>query len=133
MDERRRCHVLPIRDIVVFPGIIAPLFVGRPRSLKAIEMAMLHDRNILVVAQKDMQIDDPVVEDPHTVGTLCTIPQMVRIPDGTTKVLIEGVERVKIESFTRGKESIEAEFFPLPRKSPLRRTWCSQEERPGTV
>jgi len=114
MDERRLCHVLPIRDIVIFPGIIAPLFVGRPRSLKAIEMAMLQDRNILVVAQKEMQIDDPRVEDLHTVGTLCTILQMVRIPDGTTKVLIEGVERVKIESFTRGKESIEAEFVSLP-------------------
>lgn len=114
MDERRICHVLPIRDIVIFPGIIAPLFVGRPRSLKAIEMAMLQDRNILVVAQKEMQIDDPRVEDLHTVGTLCTILQMVRIPDGTTKVLIEGVERVKIESFTRGKESIEAEFVSLP-------------------
>lgn len=114
MESPRRCYVLPIRDIVVFPGIIAPLFVGRPRSLKAIEMAMLQDRNILVVAQKDMQIDDPRVEDLYTVGTLCTILQMVRIPDGTTKVLIEGVERVRVESFSRGKEALEADVVPLP-------------------
>lgn len=114
MESRRQCFVLPIRDIVVFPGIIAPLFVGRPRSLKAIEMAMLQDRNILVVAQKDMQIDDPRVDDLYSVGTLCTILQMVRIPDGTTKVLIEGVERVRAESFSRGKETLEAEVVPLP-------------------
>jgi ATP-dependent Lon protease len=110
----RSCFVLPVRDIVVFPGIIAPLFVGRPRSLKAIEMAMLQDRNILVVAQKDMQVDDPRIEDLYSVGTVCSILQMVRIPDGTTKVLIEGLERVRAISYKKGKESLEAEVLSLP-------------------
>lgn len=114
MEERRRSYVLPIRDIVVFPGIIVPLFVGRPRSLKAIEMAMLEDRSITVVAQREMDTDDPVVDDLHSVGVLCTILQMVRIPDGTTKILIEGVEKVRLESIKRGKESLEADVFPLP-------------------
>ncbi|MDI9370116.1 MAG: endopeptidase La [Synergistota bacterium] len=112
--EPRRCYVLPVRDIVVFPGIIAPLFVGRPRSLKAIEMAMLQDRNVLVVAQKEMLDDDPRIEDLYTVGTVCGILQMVRIPDGTTKVLIEGVERVKVLSYGRGRETLEAEVVSLP-------------------
>ena len=110
----RRCFVLPVRDIVIFPGIIAPLFVGRPRSLKAIEMAMLQDRNVLVVAQKEMQVDDPRVEDLYSVGTVCSILQMVRIPDGTTKVLIEGVERVQVESYGKGKETLEADVVSLP-------------------
>lgn len=110
----RHCFVLPVRDIVIFPGIIAPLFVGRPRSLKAIEMAMLQDRNVLVVAQKEMQVDDPRIEDLYSVGTVCSILQMVRIPDGTTKVLIEGVERVQIESYGKGKETLEAEVVSLP-------------------
>jgi len=110
----RRCFVLPVRDIVVFPGIIAPLFVGRPRSLKAIEMAMLQDRNVLVVAQKEMQVDDPRIEDLYSVGTVCSILQMVRIPDGTTKVLIEGVERVQVSSYGKGKEALEAEVVSLP-------------------
>ncbi len=114
MEDRRHSYVLPIRDIVVFPGIIVPLFVGRPRSLKTIEMAMLEDRSITVVAQKEMDTDDPGVEDLHSVGVLCTILQMVRIPDGTTKILIEGVEKVRLESIKRGKESLEAEIYPLP-------------------
>lgn len=110
IDNRRQSHVLPVRDLVLFPGIITPLFVGRPRSLKAIEMAMLQDRTIVVVAQKDMQIEDPDPADLFTVGTLCNILQMVRIPDGTTKVLIEGVEKVNIVHFHKGKEVIEAEI-----------------------
>ncbi|MBP9626938.1 MAG: LON peptidase substrate-binding domain-containing protein, partial [Synergistaceae bacterium] len=82
--------VLPIRDMVLFPGVIAPLFVERPQSLKALEEASLHDKQILVVSQKEMQVDVPEGDDLYTVGTLCQIIQMVRIPDGTTKVLVEG-------------------------------------------
>jgi len=108
-------HVLPVRDMVIFPGIIAPLFVGRPRSLKAIELSMLQDRVILVVAQKDMQIEDPDGDDLFGVGTLCNILQMVRIPDGTTKVLIEGMERVRVHQFIKGKEILEADADTLSR------------------
>lgn len=116
MENSRRCYVLPIRDVVVFPGIIFPLFVGRPRSLKAIEMAMLEDKTVLVVAQNDMEIEDPGIDQLFKVGTLCNILQMVRIPDGTTKVLIEGVERVRVENYIRGKETTTADVEPLPWK-----------------
>ena len=80
-----RVPVLPVRDIVLFPGIIVPLFVGRPRSLKALEDAMLKERKVLVLAQREMQMDDPTEEDLFRVGTLCHVLQMVRVPDGTTE------------------------------------------------
>ncbi len=140
MDSPRRCFVLPIRDIVVFPGIIAPLFVGRPRSLKAIEMAMLQDKTILVATQKDMQVDDPLPEDLYTTGNLCTILQMVRIPDGTTKVLIEAVERVTVKEYFPGKETLEADVLPLeweehssPNLEPLKRSVLEQFEKYVTL
>ena len=114
METSRRCYVLPIRDAVVFPGTIFPLFVGRPRSLKAIEMAMLEDRRVVVVAQNDMGVEDPGIDQLYKVGTLCNILQMVRIPDGTTKVLIDGVKRVRVQNYFRGKEAIEADVESLP-------------------
>ncbi len=116
-SEIQHYYVLPVRDMVLFPGIIAPLFVGRPRSLKAIEHAMLQDRKILVVAQKDVETEDPEASDLYKVGTVCNILQMVRIPDGTTKVLIEGVERVNIESLIKGKEVLEADVASIPKDS----------------
>jgi len=116
-SEIQHYYVLPVRDMVLFPGIIAPLFVGRPRSLKAIEHAMLQDRKILVVAQKDVETEDPEASDLYKVGTVCNILQMVRIPDGTTKVLIEGVERVNIKSLIKGKEVLEADVASIPKDS----------------
>lgn len=116
-SEIQHYYVLPVRDMVLFPGIIAPLFVGRPRSLKAIEHAMLQERKILVVAQKDVETEDPEASDLYKVGTVCNILQMVRIPDGTTKVLIEGVERVNIESLIKGKEVLEADVASIPKDS----------------
>lgn len=139
-QTNKRCFVLPVRDVVVFPGVIAPLFVGRPRSLKAIEMAMLQDRTIFVVAQKDMQIDDPKEEDLYSVGTICSLLQMVRIPDGTTKVLIEGISRGKVESYQRGKETLEADIISvtLPEGAasslePLKRSVLEQFEKYVTL
>ncbi len=96
----RRVPLLPVRDLVLFPGVIVPLFVGRPRSLKALEEAMLHDRTVLVVAQKDMSVEDPEPEDLYEVGVLTNIMQMLRLPDGTTKVLVEGVSRASILGIT---------------------------------
>jgi len=113
--ELQYYYVLPVRDMVIFPGIIAPLFVGRPRSLKAIEHAMLQERKILLVAQKEVETEDPEASDLYTVGTVCNILQMVRIPDGTTKVLIEGMERVNIEEIRKGKEVLEADVIPIPK------------------
>ncbi|MDR2780014.1 MAG: LON peptidase substrate-binding domain-containing protein, partial [Synergistaceae bacterium] len=82
--------VLPVRDIVIFPGVIAPLFVGRPHSLKSVEEASVSDKNLLVVAQSDNSSEDPGPDDLYSVGTMCHVIQMVRLPDGATKILIEG-------------------------------------------
>jgi len=106
--------VLPIRDVVLFPGVITPLFVGRPRSLKAIETALLHDKKVFVVAQRRMDTEDPADTDLYDVGTLCTILQMTRIPDGTTKVLVEGMTRMRIDMYTKTSDILEARLLPMP-------------------
>src|SRR6201999_3457941 len=91
--------VLPLRDIVVFPGMIVPLFVGREKSVKALEDVVRHDNKILLVAQKNAGQDDPGMEDIYRIGTVATILQLLRLPDGTVKVLVEGTERARIISF----------------------------------
>jgi len=106
--------ILPIRDVVLFPGVITPLFVGRPRSLKAIETALLHDKKIFVVAQRKMDTEDPNDTDLYDVGTLCGILQMARITDGTTKVLVEGLARTRIDMYTRTGDILEARLLPMP-------------------
>lgn len=89
--------VLPVRDLVLFPGVVAPLFVGRARSRRALEVAAERDRRICIVTQKDMSQDEPEPEDLYKVGTEASIVQMVRLPDGSTKVLVEGLRRLRIE------------------------------------
>lgn len=91
--------VLPLRDIVVFPHMIVPLFVGREKSVRALESVMKEDKQILLVAQKNAAQDDPSAEDIYKVGTVSTILQLLKLPDGTVKVLVEGVRRAKITSF----------------------------------
>src|SRR5580692_2805626 len=91
--------VLPLRDIVVFPHMIVPLFVGREKSVKALEAVMKDDKQILLVAQKNASQDDPSVEDIYRVGTVSTILQLLKLPDGTVKVLVEGGRRAKIVKF----------------------------------
>jgi ATP-dependent Lon protease len=86
--------VLPLRDVVVYPNMVIPLFVGRERSMKALEMAMESDKQILLLAQKSPDTDDPFAEDLYAVGTVATIIQLLKLPDGTIKVLVEGTERV---------------------------------------
>lgn len=127
--------VLPIRDVVIFPGVIAPLFVVRPRSLKSVEEASLTDKNILVVAQRDNAIDDPAPDDLYDLGTLCQVIQMVRIPDGSTKVLIEGSARALVHEYYLNDTHIAADVVPLQfeggvteRTEPLRRTVLEQFE-----
>jgi len=88
--------VLPLRDVVVYPHMVIPLFVGRARSIHALERAMERDKRILLVAQKDASQDDPEVGDIHGVGTVSSILQLLKLPDGTVKVLVEGGERVRI-------------------------------------
>ncbi|MEY2861665.1 MAG: hypothetical protein RL392_2123, partial [Pseudomonadota bacterium] len=81
--------LLPLRDVVVFPHMVIPLFVGRPKSIKALEAAMEADRRIMLVAQKAAAKDDPLVSDMFDVGCVSTILQMLKLPDGTVKVLVE--------------------------------------------
>jgi ATP-dependent Lon protease len=92
--------VLPLRDVVVYPHMVIPLFVGRDKSMRALEQAMESERQILLVAQKSPDIDDPAIEDLHTVGTLAGVLQLLKLPDGTVKVLVEGQARVNIDSYT---------------------------------
>ena len=92
--------VLPLRDIVVFPHMIVPLFVGRDKSVRALEDVMREDKQILLVAQKNAAQDDPTTDDIYTVGTVSTVLQLLKLPDGTVKVLVEGGKRARIRGFT---------------------------------
>ena len=105
--------VLPLRDIVVFPNMIVPLFVGRKKSIKALDYAEKFEKEIFLVAQKDANTDEPLADDIYTHGTLATILQLLRLPDGTVKVLVEGIERAKISHFSDNKEFLESYLDPI--------------------
>ncbi len=106
--------VLPLRDIVVFPHMIVPLFVGREKSVRALEAVMKEDKQILLVAQKNASQDDPSVEDIYRVGTVSTILQLLKLPDGTVKVLVEGGRRAKISGFKDTDSYFEAFVEAMP-------------------
>ncbi|MDP7536639.1 MAG: endopeptidase La [Methylococcales bacterium] len=103
--------VLPLRDVVVYPHMVIPLFVGREKSIDALDVAMKEDKQILLIAQKEAEIDDPLVEDLYEIGTLANILQLLKLPDGTVKVLVEGCERCRVLEIkeTEGGYSAEAE------------------------
>ena len=88
--------LLPLRDVVVFPHMVSPLFVGRPKSIKALEAAMEAERRIMLVAQKAAAKDEPSTKDMFEMGCVATILQMLKLPDGTVKVLVEGLQRAKV-------------------------------------
>ena len=90
--------LLPLRDVVIFPGMIMPLFVGRPKSVAALEAGMQGNKQIILTAQKKMETDEPKAGELYSVGTLINIMQMLKLPDGSIKVLVEGVGRVRIKS-----------------------------------
>ncbi len=96
MAESIIVPVLPLRDVVVYPHMVIPLFVGRNKSIQALDMAMDSNKQILLVAQKSAEVDAPELDDVHTMGTLATILQLLKLPDGTLKVLVEGLERAEI-------------------------------------
>ncbi|HNZ56479.1 MAG TPA: endopeptidase La [Methylophilaceae bacterium] len=100
--------VLPLRDVVVYPHLVIPLFVGRTKSVKALEIASEGDKQILLVAQKSANKDEPSAEDLYEVGTVATVLQMLKLPDGTVKVLVEGVQRAKFSDFTETEECFAA-------------------------
>ena len=127
--------VLPLRDIVVFPHMIVPLFVGRDKSVRALEEVMKDDKQILLVAQKDASDDDPSPDDIFTIGTIGTVLQLLKLPDGTVKVLVEGSRRAEITRYVSTDDYFEAEAETLdaddelgPEESALARTVVSQFE-----
>ena len=109
--------VLPLRDIVVFPNMIVPLFVGRTKSIKALDFAEKNEKEIFLVAQKDANTDEPNTQDIYKFGTVASILQLLRLPDGTVKVLVEGLERANISHFTDNKDFFEAYIDHVPNKN----------------
>ncbi len=102
--------VLPLRDVVVYPHMVIPLFVGRDKSIKALDLAMREDKQILLVAQTSAETDDPTVDDMFKIGTLANILQLLKLPDGTVKVLVEGCERVRLVKFLTTESHFSAQF-----------------------
>src|SRR5262250_3853925 len=111
--ETRAYPVLPLRDIVVFPHMIVPLFVGREKSIKALEEVMRSDTFILLATQKNASDDDPAPDAIYNVGTLASVLQLLKLPDGTVKVLVEGAQRAKVVKYTDCSEYYEAEAVAL--------------------
>ena len=105
--------LLPLRDVVVFPHMVIPLFVGRPKSIKALEAAMEAERRIMLVAQKAAAKDEPSTDDMFEMGCVATILQMLKLPDGTVKVLVEGLQRAKVMSITEGESHFLAQVTPV--------------------
>ena len=108
--------VLPLRNIVVFPSMVVPLFVGRDKSINALERVMDKDQELLFLAQKNSEIDDPVSNDLYSVGTKGKILQLLKLPDGTVKVLVEGMQRCTVEDLTITEDFISAQITPLEEK-----------------
>ncbi|MGA9603157.1 MAG: LON peptidase substrate-binding domain-containing protein, partial [Methyloceanibacter sp.] len=102
--------VLPLRDIVVFPYMIVPLFVGREKSIAALEEVMRSDKQILLVAQKNASDDEPSTDGIYRMGTLASVLQLLKLPDGTVKVLVEGTRRASIKRYTENESYFEAEI-----------------------
>ena len=113
MPDTTKLPVLPLRDIVVFPHMVVPLFVGREKSVRALEEVMKTDKQIMLVTQKDRDQDDPEPGDIYTVGVLATVLQLLKLPDGTVKVLVEGKSRAAIHHFTDREDYYEAQVTGL--------------------
>src|SRR6201984_658225 len=111
--ETRAYPVLPLRDIVVFPHMIVPLFVGREKSIKALEEVMRSDTFILLATQKNASDDDPSTDAIYSIGTLASVLQLLKLPDGTVKVLVEGAARARVNHYTDREEYYEAEAVVL--------------------
>ncbi|CDL80840.1 endopeptidase La [Xenorhabdus cabanillasii] len=103
-SERIEIPVLPLRDVVVYPHMVIPLFVGREKSIHCLEAAMDHDKQVMLVAQKEASTDEPGVNDLFSVGTVASVLQMLKLPDGTVKVLVEGLQRARITTLTDNGE-----------------------------
>ena len=106
MAESRILPVLPLRDIVVYPKMAAPLFVGREKSVRALDEVMRKDKQILLAAQMDASEDEPSADRIFTIGTVATVVQLLKLPDGTVRVLVEGGERARIERFVENADTL---------------------------
>ena len=102
-SERVVIPVLPLRDVVVYPHMVIPLFVGREKSIRCLEAAMADGKKVLLVAQKEAGNDDPALDDIYQVGTIANILQLLKLPDGTVKVLVEGAQRASLDKLTDGR------------------------------
>ena len=100
--------ILPLRDIVVFPNMIVPLFVGRPKSIKALEHAEKNDKEIFLVSQRMLILMNPLEKDIYNFGTVANILQLLKLPDGTVKVLVEGLERARVSHYVDNPDFFEA-------------------------
>ncbi|MGO4151987.1 endopeptidase La [Cupriavidus sp. YAF13] len=112
--EPIRLPLLPLRDVVVFPHMVIPLFVGRPKSIKALETAMEAGKSIMLVAQKTAAKDEPTADDLYEVGCIANILQMLKLPDGTVKVLVEGTQRANIREVSEDESHFMCEAVPVP-------------------
>ena len=106
--------VLPLRDVVVYPHMVIPLFVGREKSIKALDAAMQDEKQVLLAAQRSADVDDPGPDDLYGVGTLASILQLLKLPDGTVKVLVEGAERAQVTRLDSGEDYFTAQFQAMP-------------------
>ncbi|MBV9698076.1 MAG: LON peptidase substrate-binding domain-containing protein, partial [Gammaproteobacteria bacterium] len=112
-NELQNVPVLPLRDVVVYPHMVLPLFVGREKSIQALDVAMRTDKRIMLVAQKQADVDDPKADDLYRIATVATVLQLLKLPDGTVKVLVEGVDRARIERLHAGEHySADATLLP---------------------
>ena len=112
--EPSQLPLLPLRDVVVFPHMVIPLFVGRPKSIKAMETAMEAGKSILLVAQKSAAKDEPTDDDLYKIGCIANILQMLKLPDGTVKVLVEGSQRTRIADVEDQRTHYTATATPVP-------------------
>src|SRR5437868_14826909 len=109
--------VLPLRDIVVFPHMIVPLFVGREKSVRALEEVMSEEKQILLLTQKNAADDDPTSEGLHTIGTMATVLQLLKLPDQTVRVLVEGKSRARVTGFSPRSDFFQATLEKVPEES----------------
>ena len=111
--QQRTLPVLPLRDVIVFPYMVMPLFVGRAKSISALDEAMNEGKQLLLVSQKQADLEEPTVDDVFDVGTIANIIQLLKLPDGTVKVLVEGQQRAKINQLNDGEDHFSAEVTPI--------------------
>src|SRR5437868_4975073 len=109
--------LLPLRDLIIFPHMMMPLFVGRDKSINALEEAMSKQTDIVLAAQKDAKTNNPEPKDIYQIGTIATIIQLLRIPDGTVKVLVEGKRRVRIKNFVSNDNFFQVQCEEIPEEA----------------